>query len=66
MAERRRLKQSKSFKDRLVAWSESVRKQAEILAPGSERDDMLRKARQADTAAHLDDWVNSLGLQPPK
>jgi hypothetical protein len=31
-----------------------------------ERDDVLRKARQADTAAHLDDWANSPGLQAPK
>jgi hypothetical protein len=26
---------------------------------------LVRKADQADTAAHLDDWVNSPGLQPP-
>jgi hypothetical protein len=27
---------------------------------------LLRRARQADTAAHLDEWANSPGLQPPK
>ena len=26
----------------------------------------LRRARQADTASHLDEWINSAGLQPPK
>jgi hypothetical protein len=43
-----------------------VREQTAEHAPGAERDDMLRKARQAETAAHLDEWVNSPGLQPPK
>jgi hypothetical protein len=66
MTERRRFKQRQSFKDRLTAWAESVRKQAEKLTPGPERDLMMKKARQADTAAHLDDWVNSPELQPPK
>ena len=28
--------------------------------------DSLKKARQADTAAHLDEWANSPGLMPPK
>jgi hypothetical protein len=27
---------------------------------------LLKKARQADTAAHVDDWANSRGLRPPK
>ena len=26
---------------------------------------MLKKARQADTRAHLVDWANSPGLKPP-
>jgi hypothetical protein len=33
---------------------------------GIERQDLLRKAGQVDTAAHIDDWLNSPGLQPPK
>jgi len=27
---------------------------------------LLKNAQQADTAAHMDDWLNSTGLQPPK
>ena len=34
--------------------------------PGVQKDEMLRKARQADTACHLEEWVNSSGLQAPK
>ena len=43
----------------------TIREQAARLPPGIERDEMLKRASQADTAAHLDDWANSRGLQPP-
>jgi hypothetical protein len=66
MIKRRRFKQSISFQDRLATFAQEARDGAAKLPPGIERDDMLRKARQADTAAHLEDWVNSSGLQPPK
>ena len=66
MIDRRRYKQSISFQDRLATFAQDARDEAAKLPPGIERDDMLRKAQQADTAAHLDDWVNSPGLQPAK
>jgi hypothetical protein len=55
-----------TLRDRLSRWAEGVRKQAFDLPPGPERDALLKKARQADTEAHLEDWANSPGLQPPK
>jgi hypothetical protein len=27
---------------------------------------MLRKARQAETGAHMTEWLGSPGLQPPR
>ena len=63
--QRRRFKHQLTLKDRLAAWSSTVRAQAEQLPPGPEKEQLLKKARQADTAAHLDDWANSPGLQPP-
>ena len=66
MAEQRRAKQTRSFKDRLAVFAEEARGKASRLAPGAERDDLLKRARQADTAAHLDDWANSAGLRPPE
>jgi hypothetical protein len=63
---RRRFKQNLSLKDRLAAWAKGVREQAAQLPPGPEQDAMLKRASQADTAAHLDEWANSPGLQPPK
>jgi hypothetical protein len=39
-------------------------RQATKLPPGPERDAMLKRARRAETAFHLDEWVNSPRLQP--
>jgi hypothetical protein len=62
---RRRFKQTIPLKDRLTAWAKDVMAQAQTLPPGPERDELIKKARQADTAAHIDDWANSPGLRPP-
>jgi hypothetical protein len=66
MSTRRRFKQVTSLKDRLVQEAESLRKQVQEMPPGVRRDELLRKARQAERAAHVDDWLASPGLQPPK
>jgi hypothetical protein len=65
MAKQRRAKQ-RSLKDRLAVFANEARGKASQLGPGPEKDDLLKKARQADTAAHLDDWANSPGLRPPE
>jgi len=65
MSKRRRVK-SQSLKERLASFAKAVREKAATLPPGIERDDLLRRARRADTASHLDEWVRSPGLQPPK
>lgn len=59
------LKANESLKERLVALAKETRERATPMS-GRERYDLLQKARQADTAAHIDAWVNSAGLQPPK
>jgi hypothetical protein len=67
MLKRRRFKlHPDSFKDRLATFAEESREKASLLPPWSERQDVLRKASHADTAAHIDGWLNSPGLQPPK
>ena len=62
----RRNKQTTSLKDRLASFAEETKKKASELRPGPEQDALLKKARQADTAAHIEDWANSSGLKPPK
>jgi hypothetical protein len=63
---RRRTKQTTSFQDRLASFANEVREKASRLPAGAERDTLLKKAGCAETAAHLDEWANSSGLQPPK
>jgi hypothetical protein len=65
MLKRRRIKQSQSLQDRLALFAKDARKQADELPPGSVKEDWLRKAGQADIAIHIDEWINSPGLQPP-
>ena len=65
MKKRRRFKQTTTLKERLMAFAEDVREQASGLPPGPEREDLLKRASRADTAAHIDEWVNSSGLQSP-
>jgi hypothetical protein len=55
--QRRRFKQFVSLKDRLVSFSNEVRKRASLMPPCEERDALLTKARQADAASHLSDWA---------
>jgi hypothetical protein len=64
MFERRRFKQS--LEDRLTAFAQAASKEADALPAGSERDEMLKKAKRAQAAKEMNAWANSPGLQPPK
>ena len=64
--QRRRYKQTLTFPDRLKNFAEELKAKASEAKSGPEREALLRKARQADTASHIDEWANSSGLQPPK
>ena len=63
---RRRVKHQFTLQDRIVAWAKEVREQAAALPPGPDREMLLKKVRQAETALHLEDWTSSPELQPPK
>jgi hypothetical protein len=64
--QRRRFKEVESLQDRLMRFASDAREKALRLPPGPEQEDMLRKARLADAASHLDGWIGSLESQPPK
>jgi hypothetical protein len=66
MTERRRIKQTISLNERLIEEAASCRSQAKLLQPGAVRDALLRKARQAETASHMEAWLRSPELQPAK
>jgi len=65
--QRRRIKHEKTFQERLAEEALRFKEAAEKLPPGSHAQELLlRRARQAETAAHIDEWLTSPGLQPPK
>lgn len=66
MINRRRFKQLKTLKERLLEEAANLRGKAKLLPHGPLRDEALRKARHAEAASHMDDWLNSPGLRPPK
>lgn len=63
MVQRRRFKQLLSLSERLEQEARRLRARAENLPHGPEREQILRKARQAETATHVDEWLSSPGLQ---
>jgi hypothetical protein len=66
MMVRRRVTQTLSLNERLKLFSDQLRAAAAKLRPGAEKDALLKRARMADTASHINEWANSSGLQPPE
>jgi hypothetical protein len=66
MSKRQPFNQDAPSRDRIETWAKEVREQAGKLPPGPEREALLKKLRQARTAAHIEEWANSPGLKPPK
>jgi hypothetical protein len=51
--------------ERLAIFAKYMRNKAACAEPGPERDDLLMRAQQADTALR-DGWAYAAGLQPHK
>lgn len=66
MSERRRFKQTRSLEERMAEQAAKLKAEAEQLPAGAEREGLLKRARIAETGAHLSNWITSPGLQPPK
>jgi hypothetical protein len=64
--QRRRFKQTLTLEERLAQEAKRLRDEAKTLPPGAVREELLRKARQADTGSHMSEWLRSPELQPPK
>ncbi|MHC2252820.1 hypothetical protein [Bradyrhizobium embrapense] len=65
MKKRRRFRQAETLQERLRKFAAQSREQAKQMPAGAEREQLVKKARQAETAAHLDEWMSSPGLQSP-
>jgi hypothetical protein len=66
MQRRRRFKQIHSLEARLAEQATRLREQAKSLPPGAAREELMRKARQAETGSHMTEWLRSPGLRPPE
>ena len=66
MQYRRRIKQTQTLEARLCEEAKRLREEAKLLPVCAEREELIRKARRAETTARLSEWLNSPGLQPPK
>jgi hypothetical protein len=61
----RHFKQAQRLEERLGEEASRLREEAKALPPGIERDQLIRRARQAQTGS-LNQWLTSPGLQSPK
>lgn len=55
-----------TFAENLAAEKAKLEAQATKLKPGSQMDALLKKIRQIDTAARINDWLTSPELRAPK
>jgi hypothetical protein len=55
-----------TFEDRIAAEKARLEAQVAKLKPGPQKDGLLKKISQLDTASHINEWLTSPGLQPPK
>jgi hypothetical protein len=62
---RQRRKHTVSFDERLRKFADEAREAAGPLPQGPQRDTLLNKASQAETAARISEWLAS-GLPPAK
>ena len=63
MQPRSRFKRTQSLEERLAQEAKRLRAR---FPPGALREELIRKARQAEIASHLNEWLTSPGLRPPE
>jgi hypothetical protein len=63
---RRRRSVPHTFEENIAAEKAKLEAQVAKLKPGPEKDALVRKIRQLDTAAHMSEWLSSPGLRPPE
>ncbi len=54
------------FEKNIAAEKAKLEAQVAELKPGPEREALLKKMSQLETALHVNEWLSSPGLQPPR
>jgi len=55
-----------TFEDQIAAEMARLEAQVAKLPSGSQKDTLLEKMSQLETASHINEWLTSPGLRPPK
>ena len=55
-----------TLEQRLAQEALRIQEQVKSLPHGKERELLVRKAWQLETASHVNEWISSPGLQPPR
>ena len=55
-----------SFEDQIAAEMARLEAQVAKLPSGSQKDTLREKMSQLETASHINEWLTSPGLRPPK
>jgi hypothetical protein len=63
---RRNFKPSAPLDQRLEEQAKRLRQEARGTPPGVKREKLIHLARQAETAAHIGEWLGSHGLRAPR
>lgn len=66
MPRRRRFKQILTLKERLEQEATRLRARTAVLPPCPERERLLRKVEQLESASHIEEWLSSSSLAPPE
>ncbi|GIQ75155.1 hypothetical protein BraRD5C2_35960 [Bradyrhizobium sp. RD5-C2] len=61
---RQRVVHTNSLEERLVERARELRKQAAALAPGIEKEALLKLAQQSEAGASMTEWLRAPALQP--
>jgi hypothetical protein len=62
----RRRSGADTFEDRIAAEKARLEEQVADLHYGPEKNELLNKIRQLETASRINKWLSSPELQPPK
>jgi hypothetical protein len=62
----RRRSPEHTFEENIAAEKARLEAQVAKLKAGPQRDVLLKKLRQLDTASHINGWLTSPGLRPPE
>ena len=65
MSSRRRIRPDAPLHERLAIFAADLRAKAARAKPGPERDDLLKRAQQADTALREDAWAYAPSPERP-